>query len=65
MSDLGIHMVIAEKVYEAEKLNAKMLGLDRLEVAMLSFAAFCGVYVLALEAERPAVLTRFRPMVAR
>ena len=62
MSESSIHMAIAEKVYMVEKLNAAMLGHDGMDMAMLAFGAFCGVLSLAHDPERPAVLTRFRPM---
>jgi hypothetical protein len=62
MSKSSVHMAIAEKTYEAEKVNAKMLGFDGLDMAMLAFGAFCGVLSLAHDPERPAVLTRFRPI---
>ena len=57
---------IAQRVYEAEKCNAEALGYDTMDVAMLSFGAFCGVLSLAYDPERPAVLTRFHayPVVA-
>jgi hypothetical protein len=58
MSRESIEMAIADKVYQGEKLNAAMLGHDRLELAMLSFGAFCGVYSLIIEPERPAVWPR-------
>lgn len=65
MSESSIHMAIADKACEAERIHAKMLGYDAIQVPFMAFAAFCGVYILALEDEKPAVLTRFRPMVAK
>ena len=50
----------AEIAYEAEKRNAKALGHDGLDVAVLSFGAFCDVLVLAYSEDRPAILTTFR-----
>lgn len=58
MSRSSVEMAIADKTYEAEKRNAAMVGHDRLETAMLSFGAFCGVYSLASEPEREAVWPR-------
>ena len=51
---------VAELAYEAEKRNAKSLGHDRLDAAVLSFRAFCDVLTLAYSDDRPLVLTRFR-----
>ena len=50
----------AELAYEAEKRNAKALGHDRLDVAVLSFGAFCDTLLLAYSDDRTAILTRFR-----
>ncbi len=62
MSRAQIEMLIADRAYEAEKVHAAMLGHDRLDIALLSFGAFCGVLLIAGEAQRSAVLTRFRPI---
>ena len=56
-----IEMLIAGRVFEAERANAAALGHDGIDVAWLSLGAFCGVLILANEAEPAAVLTRFRP----
>lgn len=65
MSRERIEMLIAARVYEAEKVHAAMLGCGRLEIAVLSFGAFCGVYALAVEAERPYVWPRPRIVTGR
>jgi hypothetical protein len=62
MSESSTHMAIADRVYESEKRNAKALGHDGLDMAMLAFGAFCEVWSLSLSQDRLAVLTRFRPM---
>lgn len=64
MSRAQIEMLIADKVLAAEMANAAALGHDGLDIAGLSFGAFCGVLILAGAAERQAVLTRFRPIGA-
>lgn len=55
MSRFSIEMLIANKTYETEKRNSDMLAHDRLDQAVLSFGAFCGVLSLANETDRPAV----------
>lgn len=54
---------VAELAYEAEKRNAKVLGHDGLDVAMLSFGAFCDTLLLAYSSDRPAVEPRFRRLM--
>lgn len=46
---------IAQKVYEAEQINAAMLGYDRIDCAVLSYAAWTETFCRAFEADRPAV----------
>lgn len=65
MSRERIEMLILDRVYEAEKVHAAMVGHDRLEVAVLSFGAFCGVYSLIVEPERPYVWQRPRVVIGR
>lgn len=65
MSRERIEMLIADRVYEAEKVRAAMAGHDRLEVAVLSFGAFCGVYGMICEPERSHVLPRLRVVTGR
>lgn len=55
-----IEMRIADGVYTDEKRHAAMLGYDGIQVPFMSFGAFCGVWLLSLTPDRPAVLTRFR-----
>lgn len=59
---IAIEMKICDRVYQAEKRNAEMLGHCPSETAMLALGAFCGVYSLAIEPDRPLMLTTFRPM---
>jgi hypothetical protein len=54
---------VAELAYEAEKRNAKVLGHDGLDVAMLSFGAFCDTLLLAYSNDRPVVEPRFRRLM--
>ena len=53
---------IAYAVFESEVLNAYALGMDAADVYESSFAAMYETIELAEAPDRPAVLTRFRPM---
>lgn len=55
MSRSSIEMAIIDRVYEAEKINAAMVGYDRMDVAMMAFGAFCGAWCIANEPERAYV----------
>lgn len=57
-----IEMQIADMVYADEKRHAAMLGYDDIQVPFMSFGAFCGVWLLSLSEDRPAMLTKFRPV---
>jgi hypothetical protein len=63
MSQSSIAIRAAELAYEAEKRNAKALGHDRLDSAVLSFGAFCDVLTLAYSDDRPIVRPRFRRLI--
>lgn len=53
---------IADRVQAAEKRNAAALGHDALETFLLSVEAWGQTFDIATTPDRPAVLTRFRPM---
>jgi hypothetical protein len=55
MTRWEIETAIAEKTCAWEKANLAALGHDAIDVAMLGYGAFCGVLVLAVTDERPAV----------
>jgi hypothetical protein len=65
MSREQIELRIAEGVYQSERVDAAALGHDGIDICLLSVGAFCGVLTLACDPDRPAVLTRFRPIVRR
>jgi capsular polysaccharide biosynthesis protein len=58
MTQAAIAAAIAHKVYEAEQINAAMLGHDRVDRALLSYGAWTETFARAFEADRPAVWPR-------
>lgn len=54
----AIETAIADRVYQAERVAAAMLGYDRGDGAMLALGAFCGVLEIARADDRPAVWPR-------
>lgn len=58
MSRSSIELAIADRVCAAEKIALAALGHDNLDVAMMGFAAYCGVMLIAVEPEKAAVWPR-------
>jgi len=58
MSRSSIEMAIADRVGAAEKITLAALGHDNLDVAMMGFAAYCGVMLIAVEPERSTIWPR-------
>lgn len=53
---------VAAKTYFDELATARALGHDGISAYVSAFRAMDAVYSAAFKPERPAVLTRFRPM---
>ena len=53
---------IAGRMFHAELCASRMLGADEIEALDSAFAAHDESYNAALDPDRPAVLTRFRPI---
>lgn len=58
MTRSSVEMAICDKVYQAEKRNAAMVGYDKVDVAMMAFGAFCETWSRTFEPDRPAVWPR-------
>jgi hypothetical protein len=65
MSHESISQKIAAKCYFTELSAARALGYDGVTSYERAFRCLDAVYAAAFEAERPLVLTRFRPLERR
>jgi hypothetical protein len=61
MSLESIAQRIAAKAYFAELASARALGYDGVSAYVSAFRCMDETYLRCFEAERPLVLTRFRP----
>jgi len=62
MNNPDLARKIAGRVFHAELCASRMLGADEITALDSAFAAHDEAYNAALDSDRPAVLTRFRPI---
>ena len=64
MSRESVSQKIAAKCYFSELAASRALGYDGVSAYERAFRCMDSVYAAAFEADRPMVLTRFRPLAS-